>query len=108
MRRRARFRAVALLAVVVLSAVPAFAGGRQAVRSTEVHGVFASLWQALSELLLTPKGRSTIDPDGAPASASPSGTESDGRGTIDPNGTPTSAAPTEDLSDGRSTIDPNG
>ena len=99
MRRRARFRAVALLVVVALSAVPAFAKGRQTVRSTEVRGVFASLWQALSELLPILEGRGGWDPDGVLTK---------GRGTIDPDGTPTSVTPTEDPSDGRGTIDPNG
>jgi hypothetical protein len=99
MRRRARFRAVALLAVVALSAVPAFAGGRQAVRSTEARGAFASLWQALSELLPILEGRQSIDPDGVLTK---------GRGTIDPDGTPTSATSTGDESEGRGTIDPNG
>lgn len=99
MRRRARFRAVALLAVIVLSAVPAFAGGRQTVRSTEAHSVFASLWQALSEFLPVMDARQSVDPDGVRLK---------GRGTIDPDGAPTSATPTEDPSDGRGTIDPNG
>jgi hypothetical protein len=101
MRRRSRFRALTLLVVVALSAAPSLAGGREmARRSTEARGVFASLWQALSEFLPLPgkdrgawdsngalvKGRGTIDPDGAPAPAAPAESESDGRSTIDPNG----------------------
>jgi hypothetical protein len=101
MRRRSRFRALTLLVVVALSATPALAGGREMIRrSMEARGVFASLWHALSAFLPLPgngrgagdpngallKGRSTIDPDGAPAPGTPTESESDGRGTIDPNG----------------------
>jgi len=99
MRSRSRFRAFTLLVVVALAATPALAGGREMIRrSTEARSVFASLWHALSELLPLPgrgagdlngallKGRSTIDPDGAPAPAAPTESESDGRSTIDPDG----------------------
>ena len=101
MRSRSRFRAFTLLVVVALAATPALAGGREMIRrSTEARSVFASLWHALSELLPLPgQGRSAWDPNGALVK---------GRGTIDPDGAPAPAAPTESESDGRSTIDPDG
>jgi hypothetical protein len=91
MRRSPRFRVLILLLAAVLAATPVLAARREpAPAFRQAPGVFASLWQAL-ERFLPPlaKGRSTIDPNGAPAPSSntvPPGGESDGRGTIDPNG----------------------
>ncbi len=91
MRRRPRFRVLILLLAAVLAATPVLAARREPSSTfRQAPGIFLSLWQTLERFLpsLT-KGRSTIDPDGAPAPNSgtlPSGGESDGRSTIDPNG----------------------
>ena len=92
--KRATSRLLCLLLLAALTAGPAFARGPEPARpGKEARGFFSLLWRSLADLLPTlEKGRSTLDPNGAP--------ETDGRGTIDPNGTPET--------DGLSTIDPNG
>jgi hypothetical protein len=114
MSRSRRFRASTLLVAVVLSTAPVFAGGHEPARTVrEVHGILASLWEALSGFLpALSKGRSTIDPNGAPTDGrgtiDPNGATTDGRGTIDPDGATAAAAPSGGETDGRAGMDPNG
>ncbi|HEX7183175.1 MAG TPA: hypothetical protein VF756_15145 [Thermoanaerobaculia bacterium] len=94
MSRSKRGLASVLLVAALLSASPAFAAGREPSRTFgEVHGVFAFLWQALSEFLLAfDQTRAGMDPDGSPTpdsgttSSPPSEGETDGRAGQDPNG----------------------
>jgi hypothetical protein len=78
--------------------MPAMAAGKAPAR-LQASSVVTRLWQALGSLVpWIAKGRGSMDPDGSPASAAPTGSTPDGRGGMDPDGTP----------DGRGSMDPNG
>lgn len=85
--KRATSRLLLLLLLATITAGPAFARGPEPARpEKEARGVFSLLWRSLAGLLPSlDKGRSTLDPNGAPVPET-TGSETDTRGTIDPNG----------------------
>lgn len=89
MNRKALSRVSAALTVAALLSTTAWAG--EWTRPEPTHGLFATVWQLLSSLLVgttenaDSDGRATMDPNGGPAPTQ-SGRDDDGRATLDPNG----------------------
>jgi hypothetical protein len=105
--RSARFAPLpVLLLILTLAASPAFAAGDRSHRAEGSPGLFATVWQALGELVsglgVTRAGKlgSIMDPDGQTANAC----SGESGSIMDPNGCPQS----QSNSDLGSIMDPNG
>ena len=86
MIRSARFRATILLLILALAAMPAMAAAKEPARQN-VPSFVSRLWQALGNLVpWVAKGRGSMDPNGSPPPAAPTGSTTDGRGGMDPDG----------------------
>jgi len=89
MNRKALSRISAVLTVTALLSASAWAG--EWARREPSPGLFATVWQLLSSLVVgttetaDSDGRAGMDPNGGPAPTQ-SGTDDDGRASMDPNG----------------------
>jgi hypothetical protein len=90
MNRSKPRRLSAVLLTLALLSTPAWAAGGGAARTEQGQGLFAAVWEYLGSLVgataADTDGRAGMDPNGATAPTSDSGTEIDGRATLDPNG----------------------